>query len=235
MRFLGLDFGKEEGRWKELAKATIVVADILIVFLIYIFWTIEHLTLGSLTKVFGYQDQNGRPHLDYLNNLLLPILAGLAVAVITGGFAWAYAQAKARRQVKEKLVTILDAAPRQYVEELDKLIARAMVEGPPKAIINARAIVGVRNSLRSSLVSVSRQLNSQIDRLALEIGEVVQEPAPPSVPRSKIEGAEYSATAFETIEVLSRTWPTKKVEIENEIRKLLSELRLDPDKLFHQL
>jgi hypothetical protein len=236
MRLFGLDFGKEEGRWLELAKGGVVVAFIVAILVICLSLSAGgngEFDASALVK--GVQLVSAhmlrRLRLDYTNNLFAPILAGLIVAGVTGALTWTWAQLKARRRMKEKLRSILEAAPRQYVEELDKLIQRGIAEGPEKAVVNARAIVGARNSLRSSLVSISKQLNSQIDRLALEIGEDVELPVPPSTPRANEKARDDPGAAFQTIEVLSRTWPSKKVEIENEIRKILTELRLDPDSL----
>jgi hypothetical protein len=227
MRLFGLDFGKEEGRWLELAKGGVVVAFIVAILVICLFLAAGgngEFDASALVK--GVQLVSAhmlrRLRLDYTNNLFAPILAGLIVAGLTGALTWTWAQLKARRRMKEKLRSILEAAPRQYVEELDKLIQRGIAEGPEKA---------VGNSLRSSLVSISKQLNSQIDRLALEIGEDVELPVPPSTPRANEKARDDPGAAFQTIEVLSRTWPSKKVEIENEIRKILTELRLDPDSL----
>ena len=69
------------------------------------------------------------------------------------------------------------------------------------------------------MVRIADRLNSNIDRLATEIGERPNNlrdtwvPAPASV-----------SEVFETIQVLARTWPGKRSQIEVELRKVLAEL-----------
>ena len=150
------------------------------------------------------------------------ILAPLIVAIITGIGTWVWKDEILRKK--------LNAAPRKYVEELEKLILRGYDEGLGKAIINARSIVSTRNDLRSSLISISARLNSEIDQLALDIGHRLIKPDEPSVPSTNPNNSDIDAEkAFETIQVLYRNWPAKKVQIEVEIKKLLTELGLDPD------
>src|SRR5438876_465486 len=102
------------------------------------------------------------------------------------------------KQAEEKI----DAAPCQFVQELDKLILLAITEGPKKAVVNARAIVAARNSLRSSLVTISSLLNSEIDQLALNIGQPIDklEITTKEPPFGQVDPNEV----FQTIEVLSR-------------------------------
>lgn len=152
--------------------------------------------------------------LDLTNNIIAP----LAVAGLTGCATWIIAQLRFQRRV--------DAAPRQYIQHLDSLISRAATEGIPQAIVNARSIVAARNTLRSSLLSISKYLNSEIDRLSKEIGEPFEQ--------IEMRGAEAGRPvlepdeAYQTIQVLARIWPSKKTQIEVEIRKLLAELGLSP-------
>lgn len=117
----------------------------------------------------------------------------------------------------------VEAAPRKYVAELDALIQRAIKEGDDFAIVNARAIVATRNSLRASLVAISSQLNSEIDRLSQEIGQPVPQHQTVNATGPQAPSA---SEVFRTIQVLSRIWPAKRVQIEVEIRKLLAELGL---------
>jgi hypothetical protein len=153
-------------------------------------------------------------------DLIKLILAPLLVAGLTGVTTWVWKDKILRRK--------LDAAPRKYVEELEKLIAQAYKEGIEKAVVNARSIVSTRNDLRSSLISISSRLNSEIDQLAIDIGHTIIKPAEPSI-RTTEANENNPKRAYETIEVLYRNWPAKKVQIEVEIKKLLAELGLDPN------
>ncbi len=110
----------------------------------------------------------------------------------------------------------INAASLVYAKNLDKLIKMAVKEGPYRAIVNARAIVSTRNDLRSSLEVILKNLNDEIDILEAQIVE--REKSPRNVVEKDI---------FETIEVLSKKWPSKKAQIENGIRKVLAEMGLD--------
>jgi hypothetical protein len=152
--------------------------------------------------------------LDVVNNVVAPLL----VAAITGPAAWILGRWKAQAHTR--------SAPIRYVERLDELITRGEREGPGNAVVNARAIVAARDGLRSSLVSLSGQLNSEIDRLA---GEIVRGGVPYVVTRveNHIRSDEPNPEeVFNTIRVLARTWPAKREQIQVEVRKLLAELDL---------
>jgi hypothetical protein len=168
--------------------------------------------------------------IDVPNNILAPLI----VAVLTASFwlVWEAAMARSRKKIA--------AAPHVYVSVLDKLIQTAMAEGKEMAVLNARAIVATRNSLRDSMVIIGRSLNSGIDRLANDIGEskgLWEQPIEPNLDHPRVNGAqsnpphlesesEMQAAAWETIQVLHRVWPSKKLQIEVEIRKVLAELGL---------
>ncbi len=161
-------------------------------------------------------DANG--HIDVLNNIVAPLI----VAACTGIIGWIWAKAEARKKIRERV----DAAPRIFVQELDYLIQRAEREGVENAIVNGRAIVAARDALRSSLSGISRQLNSEIDRLAGQIG--VESPSPyHDVATAARRPPDEPQIAYETIQVLTRIWPAKKQQIEVELRKLMAELGLD--------
>ena len=175
---------------------------------------------------------------DVPNHILAPLTVALILFV--AGIVWAAVTARFRKKIA--------AAPRQYVDELDKLIGRAIAEGETNAVINARAIVSARNSLRDSMAVIASRLNSEIDRLADDIGEShglwtlaaqvsvaqgMQSPATTTEssaaqPASASGDEEIRSAAWQTIQVLSRIWPAKKVQIEVELRKVLAELGLMP-------
>ncbi len=152
-----------------------------------------------------------------METIFVNIIAPLIVAACTGGFAWLWA----RHRVQQKI----EAAPREFVNEMDRVITRAHQEGPDRAIINGRAIVATRDTLAASLAKVSVQLNSEIDRLATQIGEA---PIFERLVRSTVTTQPADPRAvWETIEVLVRMWPAKKKQIEVEIRGILAVLGLD--------
>ncbi|MCX6318498.1 MAG: hypothetical protein NTW29_14495 [Bacteroidetes bacterium] len=155
--------------------------------------------------------------MDIVNSIIAPLL----VAVIIGIAGWLYANLKWRKKIRN--------APQKYVEELDKLIQDGVYEGPEKALINARAIVSSRDAMRKSLISISNQLNSEIDRLASEIGKKVELPTGPSI-EGELPATIESKRAYETIQVLQKIWPAKKTQIKVEVQKLLTEMGLNPSK-----
>ncbi|HEX3151259.1 MAG TPA: hypothetical protein VHR66_24490 [Gemmataceae bacterium] len=147
------------------------------------------------------------------------IAAGIgAIATVAAAVIGLRSGKKAGRQ---ELAREIDDAPRKYVDHLDRLIQRAINEGAANAALNARAIVSTRNDLRESLMKISDRLNSDIDRLAEEIGE--------STGTQRTNGGRTQAASgavFDTIQVLSRKWPAKKDQVEVELRKVLAELGL---------
>ena len=153
-------------------------------------------------------------------------LAAVIGAVATLGAAIIGRQSgqKAGRKAKEKEI---DDAPRKYVDHLDALIQTAVREGQQNAIVNARAIVSTRNDLRESMMKISDRLNSDITRLAEEVGEPTGE--------GRVSRSERASTGaiYETIQVLGRKWPAKKDQVEIELRKVLAELGIlgqSPDR-----
>jgi hypothetical protein len=153
--------------------------------------------------------------IDWSNSVLAPLIVAAITAIFTAVIT--------RRRVRARHQARIDAAPRKYVAALDSLISRGITEGITNAIINGRAIVAARNNLRSSLVSIAGYLNSEIDRLSGELGQSFIE----------IKGLDPSRAQnpdplviYESIQVLSRIWPSKKEQIEVEIRKVLVELGL---------
>lgn len=146
----------------------------------------------------------------------MDVLADLVVAVIAAAAAYIFRGKTYKRRV--------EAAPKIYLDHLGKLIAAGINEGPGRAPVNAKAIVATRNDLRSSLTTVAKLLNSEIDELQAMIGEdfkILDE-----ITR-KGQGQADDKRLFQVIEVLHKKWPAKRDQIEVEIRKLISELGLD--------
>jgi hypothetical protein len=157
-----------------------------------------------------------------LREFLIAVVAGVTVAAVTGLAGFLYGQVHQQKQIEE--------APRVYVEELSRLIDKAVTEGENSAIVNARAIVAARNSLARSLTSISNELDTEIDHLAIQIGAETLQPSS-RIPFGGGSDTGSAATrpqdpkaAYQTILVLSKVWPSKKRQIEVEIRKLLAEL-----------
>jgi hypothetical protein len=152
---------------------------------------------------------------------LVEVLAGLTVAGLSAATAYFYRGEKERKRVGE--------APFVYVRRLDELIKRGAKEGRDNAIINARAIVAARNSLARSLVSISSSLNSEIDKLAEQIGEprLIPGALPPGTER--LNSFADAERAYDSIQVLARIWPSKRSQVVIEVRKILAELGLSFD------
>jgi hypothetical protein len=147
------------------------------------------------------------------------VLSGLVVFVITAPVTWFLS--------KRFFKKTISAAPKQYARELDLLIEQAHKEGVSKAVVNARAIVAARNSLKESLTTISRSLNSEIDRLANEMSETRSDNRDRFEIEIPIDSTNSSEEIYNTIEVLHRIWPAKKSQIEVQVRQILAELGLD--------
>jgi len=110
-----------------------------------------------------------------------------------------------------------EVAPRQFIDELEKLIVKAAEEnekkqGQSKIIPAAKALVAARNDLRGSLDSLRDKLDSEIDMLEKESA------------KKKPDEKKVS----ELVDVINRKWSIKKPQIELEIGKLQRELGLVP-------
>ncbi|MFM6405680.1 MAG: hypothetical protein ACKPGT_13880, partial [Microcystis sp.] len=80
--------------------------------------------------------------------------------------------------------------------------------------------------LRESLTTISRSLNSEIDRLANEIDETQSDNQVIELER-RIDSTSSSEEIYNTIEVIHRIWPSKKSQVEVQVRQILAELGLD--------
>jgi gas vesicle protein len=150
-----------------------------------------------------------------------PTIIAAVIGAVATVVAAVIALQSGKKAGREEIAREIDDAPRKYVDHLDRLIKRAIQEGGPNAVLNARAIVSTRNDLRESLIKISDRLNSDIDQLAREVGEA----AGTDRGNTRQQQAGYSAI-YETIQVLSRKWPSKKDQVEVELRKVLAELGL---------
>jgi hypothetical protein len=159
--------------------------------------------------------------------LAVQVAGELIGAALLGILGYLFGKDRQRKRVMAKI----DAAPTVYVEELDRLIQQGASEGPENAIINARAIVAARNSLRSSMLSISSNLNSEIDTLAGDIGidtGPVWRPVTQDGTRGATTDTHTGERAYDTIMVLRKIWPARKKQIEIELRKLFAELDIAP-------
>lgn len=157
--------------------------------------------------------------------LIISIGAGLIVSVLTGTTAWLFRGETYRRRV--------DNAPTKFVEHLDSLIKKAVEEGVENARINSRAIVGMRNSFRQHIVTISQLLNSEIDLLEAHLSDgVVMRPI---IVRAELRQEQEEKNSrgisneelYETIKVLEKTWLSKKDELDLSIRQIIVMLGLD--------
>lgn len=130
------------------------------------------------------------------------ILASLFAAAIAAGIGYVFRGLQFKKAVFN--------APKRYVDHLDNLINGAVDGGFNNVEINGRALVSTRDDLRKSLVSLADLLNSDIDLLS-----------------SQIEKGYKHHLIYETVQVLSKKWPSKKDQIQVEIRKVIAELGLE--------
>jgi hypothetical protein len=94
--------------------------------------------------------------------IVLAIGAAILVAVATAVGGYFVSNKRYKAKIKD--------APSVYTERLGGLIEVAYSEGPERAVINASAIVSVRNEMRISLISISNSLNSEISRMEQLLG-----------------------------------------------------------------
>lgn len=165
---------------------------------------------------------------DFWAKVVVGLAATLVIALVSGGAAYFLRDRQYEKQ--------LENAPGVYVEQLDSLIQRAVQEGPQDARVNARAIVAARNSLAGSLESVAASLDGEINHLATQIAQptvsdrILKEPligrGSDTGPRPPPPASDQEV--YDTIRVLQRVWPSKRRQIEIQVRKLLAELGLSP-------
>jgi hypothetical protein len=157
-----------------------------------------------------------------MDPIIVAAIIGAGAAVVAAIIGRQSGRKKGREEGREKgrgeKEQEIDDAPRKYVEHLDKLIRDAVHQGREKAVLNARAIVSIRNDLRGSMMRISELLNSDIDRLSREIGEPIGREVDQQPQRANPD------TIYETIQVLEKKWPSKKDQVEINLRKVLAEL-----------
>ena len=96
-------------------------------------------------------------------NFFWAVVAGLAASLIFSGITFILT----RNHYLETWVKVIDSAPEQYVQELDKLLT--VEKKSSGTLASARALVGTRNDIVSSLESLSHLINSDFTRLDSEI------------------------------------------------------------------
>jgi hypothetical protein len=121
-------------------------------------------------------------------------------------------RAKAAEAKVEQYNRVYEEAPKKFAKRLEQVINDASAGNPSNAVANAKTIVAVRNDLRSSLDSVGKRLDSEIDELEAELKK-------PKPDMSKV------ATL---VQVLKHKWPAKEDEIELAVRKIVAEMGLVP-------
>ena len=169
-----------------------------------------------------------RTAMDILKKTIAGILAGIVLAVF--GYFWGQDTGKSKgvevgyKEAQSKYIKQVKSAPEVYVEELERIITIAISGESPDIIADARAVVSVRDDLRRSLTSIASSLNSQIDRLSTEVKKAEEQ--------VKLGEAVYTRDIERTIDVIGKKWPSKKAQIEVEVRKLIAELGLEkiPDR-----
>jgi hypothetical protein len=160
-----------------------------------------------------------------MENFIVSIIASLVAAAVAGTVGYALRGKRLKQVVK--------AAPSIYADRLGGLIEKAYNDGVERALVNAHAIVSVRNDMRSSLISVSQHLNAEISMLqAILYGDYESQEMESTLKRflatkGKSLTKADPAQVYRLIEVLYKTWPEKRKIIETQIRKLVTELGLE--------
>ena len=165
----------------------------------------------------------------------MTVLTGILISAIGSLVAGGLGVAAGYFYRERRFRKVVNEAPKQYVDKLGELIKRAEREGPSKAIVNARAIVSARDSVRRHMIGAAQLLNSDIDYLARIVGEGQEFYIDHGqVSRVSSRGQRFipdkeeaEKQAYDTIEVLCRKWPTIRIQVEFEIRKMISELGLN--------
>ena len=152
------------------------------------------------------------------------ILVGLVALIIGGGGAGFYgmmqvddvtqklaAANKDKEQAAQnadRLRKMNDEAAKKFGTELGKLVAATGSEAPAKQIDSARAILATRDGFRASLDGARATLNSDLDALALELGN-----ASPNTEKLR-----------QILDGLKQGWPDREKNMEGATRKLLADL-----------
>lgn len=137
--------------------------------------------------------------------VILEILVGVIVLAIGGAGGKLFAD----RRYEQRYA----AAITKYSEEIGKLIEKASSAQDDELLMAARTIVDTRDDLRSSIEALDKLLDSEIDLLKTQLG-------------SNENSDEHMKNVQETIQVLHGKWPSKKTQIDVEVRKLFIELGL---------
>lgn len=141
------------------------------------------------------------PFLTELGRQMIPeILAAVIIAAGSAGITWLFAKKRYKQRYQ--------AAAQMYVERIGNHIKRPVNEDD--IIVHGKSIVAVRDDLKSTILTLDKLLNSEIDTLK----EALKDPP-------------KRALVLETIRVLQNKWPDKAAQLEVEIRKLLTELGLE--------
>jgi hypothetical protein len=163
---------------------------------------------------------------DWIAKSITELLVKLTVAAVTAIAVWSIAWWRGRQKERRIFERKIEGAPRIYVERLGTMIVRAINEGKDNAIINAKAIVDARDSMRRSLISIGQHLNSTIDDLAQAAGRASKRlnVTDAESPGPHVQGD--AVQCWENIQILQRTWDGKREIVESEFRKLLAEAGL---------
>ncbi|MEJ2743479.1 MAG: hypothetical protein P8176_13625 [Gammaproteobacteria bacterium] len=144
------------------------------------------------------------------------IIAGVIIAAISGTGGYVINKSITKKKV--------EALPHKWVNRISALIDEALNEGSEKAIINAKAIVASRDSMRTSLTTLSDSLNSEIDTLAEILGNEVEK----SKRWKRGEESKVNVErVWQQLQVLQKYWGMKSDQIENAIRKVMVEIGVD--------
>ena len=149
---------------------------------------------------------------EFVEKVLEGTVVKLVVLALVAGFGYLLGA----RNEQVRYVQRVRSAPEEYVGLLKAQIESASRDEPVNIRVRARSIIRVRDSLGGSLLNLSKQLDSEIDRLAQLLDKYEQGPS-----------EQLDTEIHDSIAVLQRTWPAKEKLIVYELRKVVAELGLD--------
>jgi len=145
--------------------------------------------------------------------LFVQIVVAVAVVFLTGALGYQLG-AQEQRVLYEKRVK---AAPERYLEKLDELLNQAVNSEGGEQVAKARSMLIVRDLLRNDALGIARNLNSEFEDLAQLVKEYEDAPS------QELEGR-----IRRMLKILTDTWSSKKIPIEEYLRRLINSLGLYP-------
>jgi hypothetical protein len=147
------------------------------------------------------------------------IVALLVVAAVTGtaGYFVGHSRAEAQNEIRVRSEALNYAAELKHtIDRANATLSQSGGANPDNLRVYARSIVKVRDDLRGSLLSLSSQLNSDLDRLSMLLDQYEKD---------RNETVAHDMTV--NIRVLHETWPSRQARIDSAVRRLMVDLGLE--------